>query len=249
MEKNILKSLVLRYFQSLRLISITAPPIPGNVTWPGGYGSQVLYLAGYDEFIAPHSLIPIYNNNNKSIGLNGYNISLDQIQISHDRPTTIDQAYYYLTPFVHDNFIVQHKVTGSGSHGTPHSHVYTGYNGLKPVVTVKTDQQRNNVFIVNENEVYGNKFLLIPPLYDKPYIEFSLIPNEDTDDIYTVPDIGDVILKQPADNQPWYGKRIKIFFEPGFISPKINSQLSESTTDIPLSSFLRVGEAMTKEEE
>jgi hypothetical protein len=238
METTMLKAVILEVFQNLRLIGISNPRIPGPVTYPSGPGCKILYLAGYDEFIAPHSLIPLYKDDGSLSGPKGYNDRHDRLQLSSQRPTNIDQVYYYLTPFVHDNFIIKYKLVGGEIRQPwPQSHLYVGYNGLKPVVTHKDES-----FIVNEHLNYGDKFLFFPSLTN--YIEFDFIPNEHVNDIYTVPDIGDVILKQPADNQPWYGKKIKIIFEPGYVAPEIVSQLSEYGPEIPIDSFLTAGKEL-----
>jgi hypothetical protein len=234
-----------------------------GVIYPSVPGSPILYLYGYDNFIAHNSLIPLYNKDQKSPfrpkprgfttdfptdgtgtlsgpwgkwsgGLLGGREHGGKPQLSPIRPTkgsdAIDQAYYYLTPFVHDNFIIEHKIKGpaaSSSYRQAAGDVlpeYFGYNGLTPILTsVNVDGQPHH-FVVNEGKSYGDKFLVFPPSHE--YIEFKFVPHEDNNNIYEVPIIGKVRLEQPADDQPWYGKQIKIFFEPGYVAPEIKQEAS-----------------------
>ena len=223
-------------------------PSFNSITWPsaaaGKYqeGSPTLYLAGYDKFIGPHKLLPLYKKGVLTGPAGWISSGSGQQLRSTISDSGIDQAYYYLTPFVYDNFIITRTLDGitSQEYGdTPSLHLFTGYNGVQPNLTFEyitppaNRTQPTWAAIVNKDIPYNDKFLFFPQGTNKSYILFSFMPRLEDDNVYDVKGIGKVILNKPANDEPWYGKKIVIMFEPDYVPPEIISS-SEAPTEAPL---------------
>jgi len=249
-EDNILKQLIKNSFPLLISSGNLCNKVIGFPYIPG---KPALYLAGYEEFIAPHKLIPLYNTTGQLEGPSGYIDSGDngqintQLPVSRPRigPTAFDQAYYYLTPFVYDNFIIDNNLDVRFKKNTQWLNYYAEYNGVSPNViwaqtsSDTTRKHRPYDNSIKKESIFDSKFLLFPPT--KTYTMFEFTPIKETN-LYNVPEIGDVILNEPSNTQPWYDGKIKIMFEPGYIPPEIISSLGET---IPLNSYLTLGTEMT----
>lgn len=224
---NLLKDLAKNTFNSQTDTPYTGGFYSGSP--PSYVNNFTLYLAGYDDFIEPHKLIPLYDNGGYLQGpkLTRYDKSdgtqlQTSVKLRDDHVDGLEQVYYYLDPIVHDNFIITYKLTADTSLGYGLID-YKGYGGLEPVIERDSSSKisaavEDTTFIANKHLKYGDKFLLFPPT--KTYIEFIFEPTEETNE-YNVPNIGRVILNKPAHDEPWYGKTIKILFEPGFVPPEI----------------------------
>jgi hypothetical protein len=144
-------------------------------------GKQGIFnLYGYDDFIGEHKLLPLYQNTLSDLPGQGNKIKIIHNLFGYNQlpgatgslrggPGTpiiqVKQIYYYLSPFVCDNFIVENKLIFYGDHGTGGcEHDYIGYNGKKP--TVKLIQPKSSTqsskWQINADDKFGDKFLVFP---------------------------------------------------------------------------------------
>lgn len=219
----------------------------GNIFTPDHFGSnsshqtsydhkKSLYLLGYEDFIADHSLIPLYNG--------PITILIDNKR----EPEEIKQVYYYLSPFVREYFIKPNEYLfhGSSSQGTPQLSKYVGYNGVKPSETfLKFDNIHYSLHasIHHPPPKHFSDFLYFPRhivkgherdrLPIQRYITYDFIPDSDKPQVKRVEGIGDVILQKPPNDEPWTGELIRILFEPDFVPPPIIKS-EGAVEDIPL---------------
>ena len=220
---------------------IVGPTMGRKVYSPGKDG--ILYLYGYGEFIGEHKLIPF------DVKDRGLFKRINYKSIWNENSSKIKRIYYYLTPVVYRNCIIEHELTGSSSYGHNGLNDFIGYNGKKPVSTVIKKQDRPGgalTFQANKEDPYGSKFLMFPPVDDYVIYDFKPVEGQN---IYNVPNIGDVILEKPfGDENIWFNEDIRIIFEKGFIPPEIKTNnTSSKNEEFNFETFVRVGEELLRQ--
>jgi hypothetical protein len=213
---------------------IQQPTMGANNYHPGSNG--ILYLYGYGKFIGEHKLIPFDAKDSQLFKRINYesiwlkNLSWSRVE-GHFEPN-IKRIYYYLTPVVYKNCIIEHELIGSYSSqgGFPY---FIGYNGKEPTRTFIEKGEKNwrgeNSFQANREDPYGSKFLIFPPVDDYVIYDFKPVEGQN---IYNVPNIGYVILEKPfGDENIWFNQDIRIIFEKGFIPPEIKKTNNKSSNN------------------
>tara|TARA_B110000967_G_C18882209_1_gene561744 strand:+ start:1402 stop:2211 length:810 start_codon:yes stop_codon:yes gene_type:complete len=206
---------------------LAQPTMGPNHYQPGSNG--ILYLYGYGDFIGEHKLIPFDVKDSELFRRINYK------SIWNENSSKIKRIYYYLTPVVYKNCIIEHKLISSISSqgGLPY---FIGYNGKKPESTYKGETIQ-----ANKKDLYGSKFLMFPPVDDYVIYDFKPVEGQN---IYNVPNIGDVILNKPfGDENIW--EDIRIIFEKGFIPPEIKKTNNTSNNEGPtFNTTLAVGQLL-----
>jgi hypothetical protein len=218
---------------------IVGPTMGRKVYSPGKDG--ILYLYGYGKFIGEHKLIPFDAKDSGLFRRINYKF------IWNENSSKIKRIYYYLTPVVYKNCIIEKELTGSSSHGMNGLNDFIGYNGKKPEHTVIKKEDRPGgapTFQANREDPYGSHFLIFPPVDDYVIYDFKPVEGQN---IYNVPNIGDVILEKPfGDENIWFNEDIRIIFEKGFIPPEIKktNNTSGNKGEFNLNTMLKVGNAL-----
>ena len=205
----------------------------GSAPYYFASGPSALYLNGYDNFIGPNKLLPIYYNNTKRERM------ADRFGVP--KPVDVKQVFYYISQFVYDCCILTNG--GNGGSGE-----FDGYKGVEPVFT----PVKNGTYYVNYMNLgkpYGDKYMVFPtyqvgglPNYGR--ITYTFTPTRETN-IYEVPGVGEVIMNDPENGEPWFDEIVTVVFDPGFIPPKINRENTiDDDVGISHGAFAAVGEEM-----
>ena len=188
------------------------------------------YLAGCGKFIGPNKLLPLNNDDTSYSGPGGF---------------------YYMSQIVHDSCII--TKTGfkrqGGEDGSYQTLItYHGYKKNQP--SLIRDGPGASPYLVNFDDPFGDKFLVYPMKWapDLPHngqTRYSFIPTEKSN-IYNVPGIGDVIMNDPGNGEPWYGEKVTVIFDYNFKPPKINKSTMkdediDEDTGIHKGAFAAVG--------
>lgn len=191
-------------------------------------GEPALYLAGYSNFIGPNKLLPL-----EKIYLN---------PVPYEPP-----IFYYMSQLVHDSCIItmpRFKRQIADAHGQVWARLtqqFTGYN-RKPHIITREKADRETVYVVNTDDPYGDKFLVFP---GNSRTIHTFTPTKDSN-VYNVPGIGDVIMNDPGNGEPWYDEKVTVIFDYNFKPPKINESTMkdediDEDTGIHKDAFAAVG--------
>ena len=211
-------------------------------------GMMAIYLNGYGNFIGPNKLFPIYYNNTKSESM--------ARMFGEPKPTHVKQVFYYISQFVYDCCIITTKQATFFKEFPGYMDSFVGYKGVSPVITgVKTGQHDIPFkFLLNDHDLYGDKFMVYPksnamsgdPNYRR--ITYTFTPTRETN-IYEVPGVGEVIMNDPENGEPWFDETVTVVFDHGFIPPKINRENTiDDDVGISQGTFAAVGADMATRE-
>ena len=184
-----------------------------------------IYLAGYGNFIGPNKLCPVYYNNQDD-ELNHF-VSIMKIY----KPCDVAQVYYYISQTVFSNCIVTAPYLPAQNEKDLNftTRILRGYKGESPKFTlVPRPDGRGTIATLNADDVkYGDKFLIMPTSYQTQVdgdiygrTIYTFTPTPETN-IYKVPQVGNVIMNDPGNGEPWYGHKIIVVFGNNFKPPAI----------------------------
>lgn len=132
--------------------------------------------------------------------------------------------------------------------------IFYGYNGLKPIITTEEDPSGHPGVRLkfNKDAPFGDKFLVYPKFYspDAPgdgseMITYIFTPTKKTN-IYDVPGVGEVIMNDPGNGEPWFDESIMVVFDKGFVPPKIaHDNTIDEDTGFSFKTFQNVGQALS----